>query len=195
MGVLLTPNALGLIDSDAGGSGNIGGEPSPSAVLFWLDGAEVIISRPAGFVGAVSFWYSAPFTMASVAISSDLYGEGVEYAAADLPLTPESGAPDPTGVFSPFVFVEVPFNGVAKSIRVTGGANQIAIDDIQLGANLNGRSDSTCSSESSSGSSSTHTSTSSRSHRSTGGRGSRPEGKIRPNSYQSWPHQSTIYTK
>ena len=32
--IRFSSDALALIDSDAGGSGNIGGEPSPNTVLF-----------------------------------------------------------------------------------------------------------------------------------------------------------------
>jgi hypothetical protein len=36
--ITFSNNALGLIDSDNGGTGNFGGEPSPVTVLFWLSG-------------------------------------------------------------------------------------------------------------------------------------------------------------
>ena len=37
-GITFSSNALGLVDSDDGGTGNFGGEPSPVTVLFWLTG-------------------------------------------------------------------------------------------------------------------------------------------------------------
>ena len=54
VGVTFSGNALALIDADAGGSGNIGGEPSSSTVLFFLSGPAATMNVPAGF-DTVSF--------------------------------------------------------------------------------------------------------------------------------------------
>ena len=57
--VTFSDNALAIVDSDAGGSGNFGGEPSPSAALFFLSGAAAVVSLPGGFSTGFSFWYSS----------------------------------------------------------------------------------------------------------------------------------------
>ena len=54
-GISFSPNSLALIDSDAGGSGNFGGEPSPDTVLFFTSGTAVM-NVPAGFATGFSFY-------------------------------------------------------------------------------------------------------------------------------------------
>src|SRR4030095_11699989 len=57
LGITFSANALAIIDSDAGGSGNIGGEPSPSTVLFFLSGARATMNVPAAFEDAVVLFF------------------------------------------------------------------------------------------------------------------------------------------
>ena len=59
-GVQFNSNSLAVIDSDAGGSGNIGNignEPTPSTVLFFLTGSAVLNYAP-GFNTGFSFYYT-----------------------------------------------------------------------------------------------------------------------------------------
>jgi len=46
LGITFSPNALAIVDSDAGGIGNIGGEPSPSTALFFLSGTAATMNVP-----------------------------------------------------------------------------------------------------------------------------------------------------
>jgi hypothetical protein len=57
-GVTFGSDALALIDADAGGSGNFGGEPSPSTAMYFLTGSA-ILNVPAGFNTGFSFSYTA----------------------------------------------------------------------------------------------------------------------------------------
>ena len=59
-------------------------------------------------------------------------------ATLNLPTTPNNGAPDPGGTFSPLLPVGVSFNGIAKSVDFGGTANQIVFDDITLGSAIAG---------------------------------------------------------
>ena len=44
-GVTFSSNSLAIIDADAGGTGNIGGEPTPDTVLFFLTGNAAIMKK------------------------------------------------------------------------------------------------------------------------------------------------------
>jgi len=133
LGVFFTENALSVVDSDAGGSGNFGGEPTPDTALFFLQGTGTFMNVPAGFSTGFSFWYTAINTAGSIAVYDDVNCVGTLLATLFLPQTIVNGAPDPTGQFSPFFEIEVSFSGVAKCVSFAGTENQIAFDNIQLG--------------------------------------------------------------
>ena len=58
-GVQFTSGALGLIDADAGGTGNFANEPSPNTVAFWLTtGGGLLMNVAAGFDTGFSFYYT-----------------------------------------------------------------------------------------------------------------------------------------
>ena len=133
IGVFFSPNALALVDSDAGGNGNFGGEPSPDTILFFLAGSEAMMNVPAGFKKGFSLWYSAVNDAGSIKVFDDVDGTGNELAMLILPQTRADGSPDPTGTFSPFYPIEVAFDGMAKSVSFAGSQNQIGFDNIQLG--------------------------------------------------------------
>jgi hypothetical protein len=134
-GISFGTDALGIIDSDApGGTGNFGGEPSPSTVLFFLGGSAAKMNVAAGFDTGFSFFYSAINNPGFINVYDGLNGTGNILTTLSLPTTPNNGAPDPTGQFSPFLAIGVSFSGVAKSVDFGGTANQIAFDNITLGA-------------------------------------------------------------
>jgi len=127
-------NAVAFIDSDAGGSGNFGGEPSPSTAITFLGASATTMNVAAGFDTGFSFYYSAIVAPGVVRVWSDLNGTGTLLAELALPLTPASGAMDPTGQFSPFLPFGVAFDGIAHSVDFSGTANQIGFDNVTLGA-------------------------------------------------------------
>jgi hypothetical protein len=132
-GVTFSPNALAIIDGDAGGTGNFGGEPTPSTILFFLTGTA-IMNVPSGFTTGFSFYYSAINSPGTVTVYSGVNASGSVLASIPLPLTPHSGAPDPTGEFSPLVPVGVSFSGTARSVDFSGTVNQIGFDNITFGS-------------------------------------------------------------
>lgn len=137
-GITFSSNALAIIDSDAGGSGNFGGEPSPDTILFFLSGTAATMNVPAGFDTGFSFYYSAPFNPAQIVVYDGLNATGNVLATLNLPLTPDTGAPDPTGSFSPLVPYGVSFSGTARSIDFAGTADQVGFDNITLGSSTPG---------------------------------------------------------
>ena len=146
-GISFSPNSLALIDSDAGGSGNFGGEPSPDTVLFFTSGTAVM-NVPAGFATGFSFYYSAISNPGTVVVYDGPNATGNVLATLNLPTTPSSGAPDPSGTFSPFVPIGASFSGTARSVDFGGTVNQIAFDNITLGTSIPGNPGSTtCASE------------------------------------------------
>jgi hypothetical protein len=127
---------LGLIDSDIGGSGNIGNEPSPSTVMFFLQ-ATAIMNVNNGFTDGFSFFYSSTSESGSVKVYDGLNGTGT--LLATLTLTPLGVGPgDPTGAYSNWAPVGVTFAGTAYSVDFGGTANYIIYDDITIGSEIAG---------------------------------------------------------
>ncbi|MFC1657295.1 PEP-CTERM sorting domain-containing protein [Candidatus Moduliflexota bacterium] len=136
-GVVFSSNAIARIDADAGGIGNFGGEPSPDTALIFEDGTSFTMNINAGWEDAFSFWYSAPFPQMGVGFVSvydGLDGTGSVLTSATLPATPDTGAPDPNGNYSPFVYHEMLFSGIARSVDFGGTAKFIGWDDIGFGS-------------------------------------------------------------
>jgi hypothetical protein len=133
-GITFSANALAIIDSDAGGTGNFGGEPSSSTGLFFMDGAAATMNVAGGFDTGFSFFYSSVNVPGSINVWDGLDGTGNLLASLVLAVTPLGGAMDPTGDYGPFVPIGVAFNGIAKSVDFGGTINQIVFDDITIGS-------------------------------------------------------------
>jgi hypothetical protein len=133
-GVTFSDNALASIDSDAGGTGNFGGEPSPSTTMYFLSGTAAVMNYAAGFDTGFSLFYSAISQAGLVSVYDGIGATGALLASLALPLTPSNGAPDPNGLFSPLVPVGITFNGIARSVLFGGVQDQIGFDNITLGS-------------------------------------------------------------
>jgi hypothetical protein len=135
-GINFSSTSLGIIDSDAGGTGNFANEPSPNTVLFFLSGGAATMNVAAGFDTGFSFFYAGNATDAgTVNVWSGLNGTGS--LLASLVLTPNGGScsGDPSGFpFCNFSAFGVTFSGTAMSVDFAGVANQIAFDNITLGS-------------------------------------------------------------
>lgn len=132
--ITFSSNALGVVDQDAGGSGNFGGEPSPSTILFFLNGPAATLNAANGFTDGFSFFYSAINNPGFINVYDGLNATGNILATLNLPTTPFNGAPDPTGQFSPLLPIGVSFSGLAKSVDFGGTVNQIGFDNITIGS-------------------------------------------------------------
>ncbi len=136
-GVAFSQNTLAIIDSDASGSGNFGGEPSPDTIMFFLTGADAIMNVAAGFDTGFSFFYSAINNAGSVNVFDELNGTGNILASLNIPITSSDGG-DPNGQFSPFFDIGVAFSGTAMSVSFAGVQNQIGFDNITFGSDTPG---------------------------------------------------------
>lgn len=137
-GITFSNNALALIRSNAGGSGNFGGEPSPSTVLFFRSGNAATLNYASGFTTGFSFYYSAVFNPGTIRVFDGLNGTGNVLATLALPTTPNgavSGCPNNAGAnYCPFVPIGVTFSGTARSIDFGGTVSQIGFDNVTFGS-------------------------------------------------------------
>jgi hypothetical protein len=127
-GITFSPNSLASIDSDAGGTGNFGGEPSPDTAMAFMTGTA-ILSMEGGFDTGFSFSYSAINSPGTVAVYDGLNATGNILANIALPVTNSDGG-DPNGDFSPFYNAGASFSGTARSIDFGGTVDQIGFDNI-----------------------------------------------------------------
>ncbi len=133
-GFVFSPNALAVVDTDAGGSGNFANEPSASTIVFFLEGSSAIVNATNGFTSGLSFFYSS-----SVAATVNVYDglDGTGNLLASLPITAQFGgnecSGDPTGAFCNFTKVSTLFAGVARSVDFGGVINQTGFDNITFG--------------------------------------------------------------
>jgi hypothetical protein len=134
-GVVFSPNALALEDSDQSGAGNFANEPSEDTVMFFLGGTSAILNMAAGFDTGVSFWFSSQVD-AVVRVFSGLDATGDLLATLNLgaQFRDNGCTGDPTGVFCNFTEVGASFAGIARSIDFGGVVNQTAFDDVTLGS-------------------------------------------------------------
>ena len=128
--------ALGIIDQDAGGSGNFANEPSPSTVMFFLDENQAFMNVAAGFTTGFSFYYSSNTSNGSVSVFDGLNGTGNLLASLNLPLNWQDNncQGDPTGMYCNWDPIGVPFTGTTMSVVFAGAANYIAFDDVTFGS-------------------------------------------------------------
>ena len=131
---VFSSSALALIDSDAGGSGNIANEPSPNADMFFLDANNAILDVINGFDTGFSFFYSSA-TSAPVTIYDGPGGTGNVLATLNLLAQGfDNCTGDPNGAFCNWTPVGVTFAGTAFSIDFGGTANQTGYDNITFGS-------------------------------------------------------------
>lgn len=132
-GVAFGSNSLSLIDSDAGGTGNIANEPSGNTVLVFLNGSAILNYVP-GFDTGFSFFYSSYYS-ATVNVWDGLDATG--NLLTTLNLVSQFGdncAGDPNGAYCNWTAVGATFSGIAKSIDFGGTANYVVYDDITFGS-------------------------------------------------------------
>ena len=126
-------NTLGIIDSDAGGSGNFANEPTADTIMFFLTGTAVL-NYNLGFDTGFSFFYSSA-TAADVVVYDDVDATGNVLATISLSAQhTDSCVGDPTGTFCNWSAVGASFDGIAKSIDFGGTVNQVGYDNITFGA-------------------------------------------------------------
>ena len=133
-GVTFSPSALGLVDFDAGGSGNFANEPSPNTVMFFL-GAQPYMNYGAGFT-QFSTYYSTNQPGASLDFYTGLNGTGTILGSLSLPVN-APGSPQCTGDPNGFPYCKwdlasVVLSGSAQSVLFVGSADQVGYDNTQF---------------------------------------------------------------
>jgi hypothetical protein len=135
-GVAFGGGALGLIDADAGGTGNFANEPTPSTIAFWLTGSGLVMDVAAGFQNGFSFYYSSS-TAAPVTVYDGLGATGNVLASINLLANYTNNCVgDPTGTFCRWDPIGVAFAGTAYSVDFSGTANQTGYDNITFGSDI-----------------------------------------------------------
>jgi hypothetical protein len=128
---ITSPGWLGLIDFDAGGSGNFAFEPSPETVAFWLGGdsgsRDIAFTSPAA---KVEFLYAS-----AVTVQIQAFDESGNFltSAVGPPNFNQGPGGDPTGDFNKWdpLGVMVTGNKISR-IRVFGNVNQTGIDNLKV---------------------------------------------------------------
>jgi len=126
---------LGLIDADAGGSGNFANEPSPETVAYFLDQNDISITlTPA--VRFVQFRYVAAAQSLPITVAAyDSLGNLISSAAGSVVGTSYDGANcvgDPGGAFCLWDQISL-VSGTAdiRSVKISGAiSNYFAIDNL-----------------------------------------------------------------
>jgi hypothetical protein len=121
-------------------NGSHGGLGEPSSAYTGLgfvygDSSTGTINVKNGFVGTFSFDYTAPVVDQTLTIWSGANGTGNQLATMHLALT-ANGLGVPTcgsgNRYCPFVDASLAFDGVARSVTVTGASRYIVMDDISF---------------------------------------------------------------
>ena len=132
-------SALGLIDRDAGGSGNFANEPSPDTVAFFFSGGDLVMNVLDGFTTGFSFYYTSS-RVGSVTVyeGPDATGSVLGVLNLDVNWQDNDCTGDPTGTFCNWDPIGVAFGGTAYSVSFAGTADQIGFDDITVGSETPG---------------------------------------------------------
>ena len=134
LGINFASNALSLIQSAQGGSGNFTNNPSGKTIMFFLSGSA-ILNYNAGFTSGFSFFYSSS-TAAIIRVWDSVNASGNLLGSIDL--TAQFNQNGCTGGYCNWTAVGVNFLGTARSIDFGGGVNAIGYDDITFGSSTPG---------------------------------------------------------
>lgn len=130
---IFSPATLAIVDLDAGGTGNIANEPSPSTVMFFLDANNAVLDVTNGFTTGFSFFYSSSVA-STITVYDGLGGTGNVLGTIQLAAQFNDNCQgDPNGSFCNWSAVGVAFSGTAFSIDFAGGADVSAFDNITFG--------------------------------------------------------------
>lgn len=146
-GVQFSSNALGIVNYDAGGSGNFI-DPLLTAGaaaqgITYGEGRSIAMTVPGGFRNQLSFRYAAPFELDKardpdgdglheVTIYDGPNGTGAVLATIDLPRTLDSNLPVGAYALTQTAVVAT-FTGIARSVTFGSQADKLILDDITIG--------------------------------------------------------------
>lgn len=137
-GVLFTgggSNALAIVDSDNGGTGNFANEPSGSTIMFFLEGNATVMNVAAGFTTGFATYYSTINTTGTIELWDDVDATGNLLGSVNMFALGSGGNGDPNGAYDRWDIAGVTIGSqVAKSVKFIGAANFIGFDDMVFGA-------------------------------------------------------------
>jgi len=135
-GIGFSSTSLGVIGTDAGGTGNIRNEPSKNTALFFLSGGAATMNVAQGFDTGFSFFYASSEN-GFVRVYDGLNGTGSVLAQLNL-ATNIAGCPinaaNDSQLYCNWAPIGVNFGGTARSVDFGGTVNQIAFDDVTFGS-------------------------------------------------------------
>ncbi len=131
-GIQFSLDSIGLVDSDAGGSGTISGMPSGTTVLAFFSGGGAVMNVSAGFDTRLAFHYAAG-EAGFVNVYDGLNRTGNLLAMFNLPVNVDP-CQDGSNLFCVFSPVEILFAGTARSVIFGGLDGWIGFDDVAIGA-------------------------------------------------------------
>jgi hypothetical protein len=131
-GVGFNKEALAIIDSQHGGTGNFFNGAFANTVAFFRAGTTMIINYYGGFTGAISFDYTSAVS-GSVAFYDGPDGTGNLLATIPFQALSLGLKGNQAGYFDNWKRYTAPFPGTAMSVVFTCTADQCAFDDITFG--------------------------------------------------------------
>ncbi len=137
-GITFSPNALGIISTDALDAlgfpdefgGNFAPPPSGTTALTYGEEGAIVMNVEGGFDNQLSFFYASPFANHTVTLYDGLGASGNILASVPLSTTAAGSLPH---VYAEFEQVTLPFAGVARSVSFGSVPNKLILDDILLG--------------------------------------------------------------
>lgn len=137
-GITFSPNALGIISTDALDAlgfpdefgGNFAPPPSGTTALTYGEEGAIVMNVEGGFDNQLSFFYASPFASHTVTLYDGFGASGNILASVPLSTTAAGSLPH---VYAEFEQVTLPFAGVARSVSFGSVPNKLILDDILLG--------------------------------------------------------------
>jgi uncharacterized protein (TIGR03382 family) len=128
-------NALALVDSDAGGSGNFANEPSGDTIMFFVSGNATVMNVASGFTTGFATYYTTIFSTGTIELWTGIDGTGTLLGSAPMfALGSDQSGGDPEGDYNRWDIASVNIgNQVARSVVFIGVANLIGFDDMVFG--------------------------------------------------------------
>lgn len=127
-------NALALVDSDAGGSGNFANEPSGNTIMFFVSGNSTVMNVPAGFTTGFATYYTTVATTGTIEVYDGIDGTGNLLGSDAMFALGSAGNGDPNGSFDTWDIASVAIgSNIARSVVFIGAADAIGFDDMIFG--------------------------------------------------------------
>ena len=136
-GLNFSPNALGIVSAEQGGSGNfidpLSNPGQLANAITYDEGQSMIINVGDGFDQKFGFRYASPFADHQVTIYDGVNGTGNVLASVQLPRTPDSNLTPGAYILENNPTSTLFFEGIAKSVILGSQPNKLLINNITFG--------------------------------------------------------------